>query len=111
MAKKKSERPNTLNQLKETAVKSVAPTTDDKAAERPRHLDRLTADLPEGLKEEIQTIAKGYDCTMSDIAAYFILIGLKSYRDGALDIEPMLKPIRSLNARFGLSLDFYEPEK
>ncbi len=116
MAKKKSTRPNALDQLKEVAVKNVVPTTADSkpvkpAAERARHLDRLTADLPEGMKDEVIALAKKHDCKIGDIAALLLWQGLKMSRAGTLSIDPMLVPIRSLKSNYGLNVDYEPPEQ
>lgn len=77
--------------------------------ERKRHLDRLMVDLPEGMKEELAAIAAGYDCTLSDLSAWLLIESLNSYHKNKTDLTPLLYPIRSLKARYGVELD-YKPK-
>jgi hypothetical protein len=103
MAKKKSERPNTLNQLKETAVKNVAPTS---AAKKTRkeipNKGRGNYDLPSDMLDEIRAISAKWKAPASGIAELLLKNGLEAYRQGLIEVEPHLTPTESFKYLYGI---------
>lgn len=70
-----------------------------------RRQNRIAVDSPPGLRDEVKGLAKHFDCSVSDLAAYLIIAGLDLYHDGQLDIEAVLIPTKSTRSTYGIDFD------
>jgi len=106
-SKQKRTRPTTLAEVNASVTKTKTQKETPKSKKPKPSIIR--AYLPDGMRDDILAISQHYDCTISDVTAYLLALSLEDYFEGRLDIESLLIPTRTMNARNKIDFEYTPP--